>query len=253
MSGTLILTPEQLDEFGRRGVLRLSRLLAAEKVRAAREYVQRRFAQSGLPIGNKHPDVEALVCEPALLRAVETLLGGCTFDRELSGRPQVLFTLPSSIEWTVPRKGWHVDIPRLTSGRRPGVQLFTFLDTVECRGGGTLVVAGSHRLLNDGRFIRSRDVRRLLGREAFFRELYSQGPGTLDDRADLLRYAGVVRQVALEVVELTGEPGDAYLTDLRVLHAGSPNTSRRPRIMATHRFVREEVRQELREGYGWEE
>jgi len=61
-----------------------------------------------------------------------------------------------------------------------------------------------------------------------------------------------VGDVALEVVELTGVPGDAFFTDLRVLHAGAPNAADHPRMMATHRFVRPDVVQELTEAYGWE-
>ena len=275
MSGTLPLTPEQLDEFDRRGVLRLRGLISADRVRRAREYVQRRLAPLGLwkdrawclgdsprpqwpatglktskAIGNKHPDLEALLEEPALLAAVEALLGGGAFDRVVYPRPSVLFTLPNSDTWTVPA-GWHVDTPRLASGRRPGVQLFTFLDTVEPRGGGTLVVAGSHRLLNEGRFVRVNELRQLLCREAFFRNLYSEGQASVEDRARVLEQTGAVADVALEVVELTGAPGDAYLTDLRLLHTAAPNATDRPRMMATHRFVREDVIQELAEGFGW--
>ncbi len=276
MPSTSILTPEQLDEFDRRGVLRLGGLLSADRVRRAREHVQRRLAPLGLwregawhlesfprpqwpasglktskAIGNKHPDVQALLEEPALLSAVDTLLRGRAFDRTAFRRPQILFTLPNSETWTVPTD-WHVDSPRLASGRPPGVQLFTFLDTVEPRGGGTLVIAGSHRLLNDGRLIRAKELRRLLCREAFFRELCSGAPASAEDRARLLDRAGVVDDVVLELVELTGAPGDAYLTDLRVLHSGAPNAADRPRMMATHRFVRADVMRELTETLGWE-
>lgn len=276
MPRTLTLTPEQLDEFDRRGVLRLPGLLSADRVRRAREHVQLRLARFGLwkdgawclgaipkpqwpaaglksskVIGNKHPDVEALLDEPALLPIVEALLDGCLFDRTVYRRPQVLFTLPNSHTWTVPT-GWHVDIPRLASGRQPGVQLFTFLDTVEPRGGGTLVIAGSHRLLNEGRSIRVKDLRHLFCREAFFRELFAEVSDSVEDRARLLGQTGLVADVALEVVELTGVPGDAYFTDLRVLHTSAPNAADYPRMMATHRFVRADVMQELSEAYGWE-
>jgi hypothetical protein len=275
MPGTLILTPEQLDEFDRRGVLRLRGLFSADRVRRAREHVQRQLALLGLwkdgawclgdsprpqwpatglkpskVIGNKHPDMEGLLEEPALLGAVEALLGGGAFDRTIYKRPQVLFTLPNSDSWTVPT-GWHVDTPRLASGKQPGVQLFTFLDTVEPRGGGTLVVAGSHRLLNERRFVRVKEIRQLLRREVFFRNLYSEGQAGVEDRAGLLEQTGMVADVALEVVELTGAPGDAYLTDLRLLHTSAPNATDRPRVMATHRFARADVMQELAEGYGW--
>jgi hypothetical protein len=275
MSGTLLLTPDQLGEFDRCGVLRLRGLISADRVRRAREYVQRRLALLGLwkdgawcladrprpqwpstglkaskIIGNKHPDVEALLEEPALLAAVEALLGGSAFDRIVYPRPAVLFTLPNSDTWTVPT-GWHVDTPRLASGRQPGVQLFTFLDTVEPRGGGTLVVASSHRLLNERRFVRVNEIRHLLSREVFFRNLYSEGQAGVEDRARLLEQPSAVANVALEVVELTGSPGDAYLTDLRLLHTAAPNATDRPRMMATHRFVREDVMEELAEGFGW--
>ncbi|HEX3673943.1 MAG TPA: phytanoyl-CoA dioxygenase family protein [Rhizomicrobium sp.] len=275
MPRTAILTREQLDEFDRRGVLRLAGLLSADSVRRAREHVQRRLALLGLwrdgawrlgavprpqwpdtglkpskAIGNRHPDVEALLDEPALLAAVDVLLGGRAFDRTVYPHPQVLFTLPNADAWTVPT-GWHVDCPRLASGRRPGVQLFTFLDTVEHRGGGTLVIAGSHRLLNAGRFIRAGELQRLLSREAFFRELYSTPPVGAEDRMRLLSQRGAIGDVALELVELTGAPGDAYLMDLRVLHAGAPNASDRPRMMATYRFVAEDAQREMAEAYGW--
>jgi ectoine hydroxylase-related dioxygenase (phytanoyl-CoA dioxygenase family) len=199
-------------------------------------------------IGNKHPDLEALLDEPALLAAVDSLLEGCAFERSMFTRPQVLFTPPGSDRST----GWHVDIPRLASGRRPGVQLFTFLDVVEPRGGGTLVIAGSHRLLNDGRFIRVKELRDLLCREAFFRDLCDEAPGRGEERARALGQPGAIGDVALEVVELTGAPGDAYLVDLRVLHAAAPNPSCHPRLMATHRFLRADVVQELAAAYGWE-
>jgi Phytanoyl-CoA dioxygenase (PhyH) len=208
--GTSILTSEQLDEFDQRGVLRLAALFTSESVRRAREHLQRRLERAGL-WRDKHADVEQLLEAPRLVSAVEALFGSCGFDRTLSGPPQILFTLPKSGGWRVPTS-WHADSPRLASGRPAGVQLFAFLETVEPRGGGTLVISGSHRLLNQ---------------------------------------KGAVGDVALEVVELTGAPGDAYFTDLRVLHTGAPNATDHPRTMATQRFVRADVVEELTQGYGW--
>lgn len=267
MSRDSILTLEQLDAFQCRGVLRLAGLLSTDRVRRAREHVQRRLEPLGLwrdgewrlgavptpqwpdtglkpskAIGNRHPDVEALIEEPALLATVDALLGGCPFERGMYRRPQVLFTLPNADTWTPPT-GWHVDVPRLASGRCPGVQLFACLDRVEPCGGGTVVVAGSHRLCNEGRHLRVKDLAQRLRREAFFRDLYSGAP--------LPGRSGAVGDVALELLELTGAPGDAWLMDLRVLHAAAPNASNRPRMMATHRFVREEVGQEMAEAFGW--
>jgi hypothetical protein len=268
------LTPEQFEEFDRRGVLRFEGLLSAGRVRAALEYVQSRLERLGLwqggewrladtpkpvwpdrrlktseVVGNKHPAVEALLEEPALLAAIDALLGGRPFDRTMHKRPQVLFTLPTAGGWMLP-DGWHADSARLASGQSEGVQLFGFLDTVEPRGGGTVVIAGSHRLFNFGRHIHGKEFTRLVREEPFLRGLLS--PGVLANVAagDPLP-KGVSGAVELEVLELTGEPGDAYLIDLRILHAGAPNASERPRMMVTHRFVRADLLPEIAEAYGW--
>lgn len=255
-----LLNSEQLAEFARRGVLRVPGLLSADTVRRAREHVESRLARwrlsqdgtglAGWPsahlhvskvIGNKHPALEALLDEPALRLAVDALLEGSALDRSIR-RPQVLVTLPGADAWTVPTT-WHVDLPRLATGRQPGVQLFTFLDTVEPRGGGTLVIAGSHHLLNERRLIRAKKLRELLRREPYFRALCDTAGAA--EREHLVAQTWIVQGVPLEALELTGAPGDAYFTDLRLLHSGAPNASAHPRLMATHRFVRADVVHEL--------
>jgi len=154
------LSHEQRDAFKRAGILRIDGLLSAEGVRNAREAVLRRLERLGLwkggawrldaiprpqwpetglktsqVIGNRHPELAALVEESALAAAVDALLEGRPYERPgPNQRPQVLFTLPNAQTWTVP-SGWHSDRPRLASGQSPGVQLFTFLDAVDARGG----------------------------------------------------------------------------------------------------------------------
>jgi hypothetical protein len=274
MSTPFTLTPEQRDEFDRRGLLHLPGLLSADTVRAAHERIVRQLARGGITqaggwrladgskpqwpdrgvktpkaIGNRHAEIEALLEEPALLAAVDALLDGRPFDRSIFKRPSLLFTLPNAETWIMP-DGWHTDSARLASRRRPGVQLFGLLDRLEPGGGATLVVAGSHRLLNDGQFYKNRQINGLLRREPFFRALFSARPAAATDNpAGLPR--GAVGDVPLEVVELTGSPGDAWITDLRVLHSGAPNASARPRMMATYRFWPSDVVAETAEAYGW--
>ena len=50
---------------------------------------------------------------------------------------------------------------------------------------------------------------------------------------------------------MTGAPGDVWLMDLRVLHNGSPNASGRPRMMAMHRFMPNDLVPEVEQGFGW--
>ncbi|HLZ82926.1 MAG TPA: phytanoyl-CoA dioxygenase family protein [Caulobacteraceae bacterium] len=274
MPETSALNPEQLEEFERRGVVRLEGLLPLQAVGPAREVVLRQLAKVGLwqdggwrldavprpqwpdhglktskVIGNRHEALAALVADPALCAAVSSLLGGRAYAARGSyTRPMVLFTLPNAEAWSLP-DGWHTDSPRLASNQSAGVQLFTFLEPVEPRGGGTVVIAGSHRLMNEGRHIRPRDLAARLRSEAFFRDMASAGPFIGEDPASLP--SGAVNGEPLQVMEITGAPGDAWLVDLRVLHAGAPNAKDRPRVMLTHRFERADLLSEVAEAWGW--
>ena len=267
------LTADQRQTFEREGLLRLEGLLSEAAVHEAREAVLRPLEAIGLwrdggwrldalprprwpesgpktasAIGHKHPELRRLAEDPSLQRVARELTGQDEFDR--THRPQVLFTLPNAEQWSAPL-GWHLDLPRLASGRAPGVQLFTFLEPVAPGGGGTVIACGSHRLLNEGRHVRSRDVKEALGREPFFRDLYAAGQGGPADRAAFMARRARIQDVEVSLVELTGAPGDAWIMDLRALHGGSPNTSARPRLMMAQRFVRADLADELAEAYGW--
>ena len=268
---TFTLSPEQRDVFAARGVINLAGLIPAETIRRAREAVLVPLAELGLwrdgawrldalprpvwpatglktskAIGNKRAELEALIDVPDLLAAVDQLLDGHRFDRRVFKRPQFLFTLPNIDVWRLPQ-GWHADGPRFASGVSPGVQLFGCIDAVVPGGGGTVVVAGSHRLANaEGRFLRASDLTQILRREPFFRELMA-GRGGEDGVLPKAR----IGNVPVEVVECTGSPGDVWLIDLRILHTGAPNAADRPRMMFTHRFMRADLLRELAEAYGW--
>ena len=121
-----------------------------------------------------------------------------------------------------------------------------------CSRGGTpqgrplrwLVVSGSHRLLNNGSRGRSKNIKTLLRRLPYFRELMSKESV---DRGRFLTTPGSAQDpnegdVSLRVVELCGRPGDVYLTDMRLLHTLAPNATCEPRIMLTHRLVDRGVR-----------
>ena len=268
MTQPFTLTQEQRDQFDRLGVVRLDGVYSPGAVQRAREVVLSRLAATGvwqdggwrldaLPgrlknpskvIGNRHPEVEALIEDASLCVAIDELMEGRAWLRiGPNRRPHMLFTLPSNETWRLP-SGWHCDVPRLASGEAPGVQVFTFLETVEPRGGGTLVVAGSHRLMQEGRHIRPQAFPFHLRGEPFFDELFA-ATTTVADGAPLP--AAVVRGVPLQVMELTGQPGDAWLLDLRVLHTTAPNAGVRPRVMVTYRYVRRDLSAEIAEAWGW--
>ena len=66
-----------------------------------------------------------------------------------------------------------------------------------------MVVAGSHRLLNDGRFRTQPQVREALRNLPFFTRFYAEPPTDPDDRARLMSETQLVHDVELKVIELT--------------------------------------------------
>ena len=162
-------------------------------------------------------------------------------------RPQLLFTLPNAGEWALPG-GWHADSPRLADGSCPGVQLFACLDHMVPRGGGTLLIEGSHRLFDLGRIVRGKEYTSLVRNDPFVSRLIAEAGRPWGDRP-LPR--GTSEGVELAVIEAVGAPGDAYLCDMRVLHTGATNASNRPRMMVTDRFMPREIAREIAQAYGW--
>ena len=243
-----MLTQHQKETFETKGLICLAGFLPQDKVTAAQEFIWHLAEKEGLwragvwqldPMtarprftkrGAAAPFVNLMT--PELLAAIDILVDGQAVN-DSPVKPQLLFTPPQATEWTVPATVWHLDMPRLPVAGLSGVQMFTFLDTVIPGGGGTLVVTGSHHLLNTGQYIRSKEVKKLLKKEAYFQDLMSKD---FPNRARFLTTPGQVGEVELLVVELHGEPGDVFLTDMRLLHTIAPNTARIPRLMLTERF-----------------
>lgn len=202
---------------------------------------------AGAPLAKSAKKARALreVFTPALVRRIEALLGEPAAPT-LANVPGLLFTLPNASTWTVPRSIWHVDLPRLPLAGAPGIQAFVFLDDVPPAGGGTLVVTGSHRLLNDRGFLRSRQIKRSLKRTPWFAALFADRAA---DRRRFLLPGARVGDVEVQAVELHGKAGDVALTDLRLLHTLAPNASAQPRLMLTQRYLSASAHAELHRPY----
>lgn len=245
-----------IDQYKRQlvelGVVHIPSVVSPDVVRHARDLVYSALSDQGLNPDNrwarpgaarweshayvkrlkKHHKLSAVI-STGVETIVTTLAGSREFDT--TARPQLLYSSPVADEWTIPNTVWHLDFPRLASGQTPGLQVFVCVDRVQPKGGGTLLVAGSHRLFNETGFIRSRDIKRRMRKLRYFQQLMSEGdPG---ERQKLLTARDHELGVPLSLVELTGHPGDIYVTDLRILHTVAPNAGPRPRIVMTQRYV----------------
>ena len=90
-----------------------------------------------------------------LHQAIDDLLGSGTWERPRHWGGFLLnFPDCSPEAWSIPADGWHVDFHYTNEpGTQFGLRVFTFLGEAGPRGGGTLVVRGSHRLVE--KFVRA--------------------------------------------------------------------------------------------------
>lgn len=129
----------------------------------------------------------------------------------------------------VPSSIWHSDTPNIPGEGLSGVIVLGFINHVQPRGGGTMVITGSHRLFETSTSaITSKMAKRRLKKYPYFRELLSK---KTTDRERFLEEPGYVNDIELKVVELTGEPGDAYFVNGSMLHTLTRNYQPHPRMM----------------------
>lgn len=183
----------------------------------------------GLRRVEERPAWSVLHSNPHVVRALDEILGAGCWEQPTNR--QILLTFPTPPPWSMP-SGWHVDFAcEQPTWPVPAVKLFTLLDRVEPGGGGTVVLLGSHRLVEqmakgEGAPPDAERVHALLDSHPHLRRLRN-GSG---DR-ELLDEEVVVRGVPLRPVELSGDAGDTFVTHIHVFHAPAPNVGDRPRQM----------------------
>jgi hypothetical protein len=248
-----MFSANQRDEFDRRGFVRLPGAIPKADVDAMLDRVWDALASlHGVhrdapetwtvpqPRGFKTLERSGAfesVGNPMVREALDELLGRNTW-RTTWRWGHLLAKFSVARTWDVPYQAWHLDsTASVPAGTLPGVTLFTFLASVSKGGGGTLVVEGSHRLVEDlmlnakhAMSGRSRDIRKKLMRAVpWLRDLWSRGGGEREER--FMNEGVTTRGVDLRVVELTGEPGDVILMNPLVFHTAAPNRRADPRLM----------------------
>lgn len=246
-----ILAPDQLAEFDRRGVLRLPGFYPRADIDLM---AGRLWGDLEARFGMRRDDPEswtttfpaqfqtlvrsgafAALGSPALLRLADELLGPGNWDKpKVWGRPLVTFPTPSP---AIPHAAWHLDI---NGGERlepmPTLRVFTFLEALLPDGGGTLYVAGSHRLAIEierarGTQVRSAQVRdQLAADHLWFANLLATPLATL---RPLMGAEARVGSHHVRLEQMTAAPGDLIVMHPALLHGIAHNALNRPRLMLT--------------------
>jgi hypothetical protein len=145
---------------------------------------------------------------------------------------------PSRREWSVPTAGWHIDAHYLSALSPPaGIRVHALFGDVTPRGGGTLFLNGSHRLLHQwfkahppAPGARGADHRKSLQDHPYIRDLHTEGD-TEDRVARFMDSVEEVDGITLQVVENTGAAGDVVLAHPLLLHVATANNGREPRFL----------------------
>lgn len=256
-----MLTPSQRSEFDELGLLRLPGAVAPEAARAMQNKVWEAMAAKGMR--RDAPDTwvqvsgsffrrtsEAgafeAIATPPVRQALDGLFGEVPWQEpEYWGGPMITF--PNTPHWEIPRGGWHLDGP---AGKGDDgvnrIVVFVFLEKTEPGGGGTVVAAGSHKVIGD--LVRqtpgswsSAEVRKALLRdEPWFGELLSK-----EEKAGrherLTQPTPSAQGHPLRVIECTGEAGDVFMTHPWLYHGGAPNARPVPRQMLKEFIHRREA------------
>ena len=188
----------------------------------------------------KRDPIQAKILTERVRGAFDDLLGKAAWlpPRDW-GRPIVTFPEPGA--WDVPARLWHWDNPcELHLDHPRALFVVSFIGSVAPRGGGTLILSGSPRLLiqqecripadqRGGSIAKSRD--RFHRSDHWLMALTGQAPSSADRIAAFMDRETIVEGVPLRVVELSGEPGDMVFCHPVMVHCAAPNRGARPRFM----------------------
>lgn len=243
---------QTIQHFRAHGWMRVPHAFSQAAAMAMRDAVWRALASVG--VDRDRPSTWT-VTRPTRLQQLKEdpvfhAVGGAplraAIDAIFAGRPYeapknwgaFFIAFPSDVEWRMPTSGWHIDAC-YTGAVWPtgGVLTHALFGDVPPRGGGTLILSGSHRLVHQWfknnpppRGARSADMRKLLRQHPYIRDLHAEGDR--DERiARFMERAEEVDGVPLRVAENTGNAGDVIVLHPLVLHVAAPNTAAAPRFL----------------------
>jgi hypothetical protein len=254
-----------LDDFAERGIVRLDAVFDETAAKAMQDAVWRAWRSLGVvsddpTTWSSAPVWESLkrakrdlvfhgVLGPSLRALADTLLGeGWTTS---TGFGNLLASFPDTERWTLPARSgqWHSDFAYTTPmAPLPALRVFAVFGDVEPSGGGTLLVAGSHRMVE--RFVASQP--KVAARPAkhstdpchrsnpWLAEV-TRGDESAPGRAErFLHQATDVDGIDAQVIEACGPAGTVYVCHPWTIHCRPPNASNRPRLLRSPTLSRAE-------------
>lgn len=253
-----VLTPQDLATFEDQGFLPLRAAFAPADALAMQDFMWAQLHVSqgversnpatwshyagGLNKSGAAP-VYRGIAAPRLCAAIDQLLGAGAWQVPKSwGGFLITFPEGALDTWELTRKNWHWDgKPGEHRHGLRGLFIFTLYSHIAPGGGGTLLAAGSHRLIQhffetsrgDGTPI---DMQHFRLAHPWLAELTGITARRKDRDARIdyfMRQTTVVEDIPLRIVEITGAPGDAFLCHPAIFHAASFNHSTVPRFMRT--------------------
>lgn len=252
----MILSAADRETFANQGVLKLRSAVSKKETEAAKRFILGElerlklrvkgkltsgkvgdlpFFQQTTRLGQMIPSGPWLenLFPAALLAAMDSLGSLGLSEGKAKPLPQLLLSFPHKKEWTMGGLNWHLDLTPPKADIVPGVQAFVMIDELIPHGGGTLALAGSHKLHHLPEASKG-GLHTLLRQDPVFSQLYQT---TATDPAGLLT-SRLLHGIPLSVIEMSGSAGDVFLMDMRVLHSPSVNAAKNLRMMATSRLVR---------------
>jgi hypothetical protein len=258
-----VFTADQRGEFDELGFVRLCNVFTDDDARRMRGVVWRELecryglveddrdtwkivTPSAMKASKKHHAFDP-IGGPSFVDAVDGLLGPGKWVMP-SHWGQLMVTFPcTGTPWSLPAGLWHIDFQYSNEASPPfALKVFVFFGDVDAQGGGTLIVSGSHRVVE--RFVTTvppetrADFRtcrlQFMKHDPWFRALARTDDLDPDRSVRFMGSAYDADGIGVRVVELTGRPGDIVITHPWTLHHAAANCASYPRLMRSKAIYR---------------
>lgn len=230
-------SPEQISEFKKNGIICIKQAISKKNVESAQKYLESELKRlnisrhAGVPQQLRDiPIFQQIGKLGQMIRQNQTLNELINHDLvhmaeilaankvKAATPPQLLLSLPNKKNWSIANLNWHLDVNSEPDTPIPGVQIFVLIKDLEIHGGGTLALAGTHRLPKAIQNLKENPE---------FNKLFVQDVGPIK-----------VNDHEISLIEMHGKAGDIYFMDMRTVHSPSINSTNEIRMMLTNRFLR---------------